>query len=79
MSSDDRICEHRWWASRVEVETAPVLHVCVEPEQGHPVGSTRLVAGRWVAVLLHRCACYATVEGEAHGHAMPPPPAAPPP
>jgi len=30
-TSADRACCHRWWASRIEVETAPVLHVCTEP------------------------------------------------
>lgn len=37
-------CEHRWLASRIEVETAPVLHVCVEPA-GHEGQAP------------HRCAC----------------------
>jgi hypothetical protein len=28
---DERICSFRWMASRPEVETVPVEHVCGEP------------------------------------------------
>ena len=40
-------CEHRWWASRVEVETLPVLHVRAQPA-GHG------------GLQPHRCSCGAT-------------------
>lgn len=61
------ICNHRWWASRIEVrDSVPVLHVCVEPARSvdHPVGPG-------LARRLHRCACGAMLGGDggAYGHA----------
>jgi hypothetical protein len=70
--SEQHICSHRWWASRIEVETAPVLHVCVEPRDEH--GYTASLRGQPVPV--HRCACGAVVLGPV---AQPLPPAAAPP
>jgi hypothetical protein len=44
----ERTCSHRWMASRVEVETLPVQHVCV-------------LAANWLthfqAGAVHVCSC----------------------
>ena len=60
--AEDHVCGHRWEASRVEVETLPVLHVCMELARGHV--EHVLVPG-WGTGLprpvpQHRCACGAT-------------------
>jgi hypothetical protein len=59
---------HRWYASRPEVETLPVVHVCVELRYEHPyalgfdpAGDTGISA---LAVAVHRCSCGATVVGD---------------
>ena len=70
------MCGHRWEASRVEVETLPVLHVCNEPRLEHAFASLLGQPVPW-----HACACGATLlgpraDGLASGHAerLPPPP-----
>ncbi|HEV8211637.1 MAG TPA: hypothetical protein VGP77_16035 [Vicinamibacterales bacterium] len=46
------ICNHEWQASRVEVDSVPVRHICAEP-LGHD--------GDWPVVYSpHRCSCGAT-------------------
>lgn len=45
------VCCERWWASRVEVETVPVLHVCAAVLDH--VGD-------------HGCACGAIMERDFH-------------
>jgi hypothetical protein len=68
MSDDERPCMHRWYASRPEVETLPVLHVCVEDWHAHPYGlAAQPVEDTGItmyAVPVHRCSCGATVVGD---------------
>jgi hypothetical protein len=47
--AEDRICAHRWWASRIEVvDSVPVLHVCNVPEPH-------------AGIEPHRCSCGAVL------------------
>ena len=68
----ERFCGHRWWASRVEVETSPVLHVCNEPWANHQDHAVRVVPhgeplGSHGSVPVHRCACGAALAGDGPG------------
>lgn len=71
----DPPCGHRWWASRVEVETLPVLHVCNEPRHNHAAHGVLLdpqgVLGGARSFPVHACSCGAVLLG---GDAGPPPP-----
>jgi hypothetical protein len=62
------VCGHRWYASRVEVETPPVLHVC-----GEPAAMDRHAVGPGLVRRLHRCACGAVLVGDASTSSPPGP------
>jgi len=82
MSTTHAPCGHRWHASRPEVQTLPVLHVCNEPWDAHAEHAVVIDAGLGLTnavVPVHVCACGASAVGPPvpqHGHAMPrrPPP-----
>ena len=51
----EHTCNHRWHASRIEVETAPVEHVCLLPTDHSNMPA-------WYKARAHTCSCGATID-----------------